>query len=157
MVGLTTPYTTLRNQIIIHSFDVCNLINSLVVYAINGSVYIFVALNLDRLHAIMAPITYRRWRTKRWVPKIAIAVSQLVALFCASPFLFHFGSPLDSCFCTFPGFSDPFHRWWMITFFFLAPTSLIAAIWLAITTKLVWEGRYHTQDATQRSASSQRR
>ena len=105
-VGLLLPLSSFRGIITIHSTAVCDLLNSTIIFSINASIYIFVGLNLDRLHAIIRPLKYKS-ETKRWTTTVSLFLAFLVALICSVPFwVWHHKMPQDGCFCQYPGFTD---------------------------------------------------
>ena len=105
-VGLLLPLSSFRGIITIHSTAVCDLLNSTIIFSINASIYIFVGLNLDRLHAIIRPLKYKS-ETKRWTTAVSLFLAFLVALICSVPFwVWHHKMPQDGCFCQYPGFTD---------------------------------------------------
>ena len=105
-VGLLLPLSTFREMITIHSNAVCDLLNGTIMFSINASIYIFVGLNLDRLHAIIRPLKYKS-ETKRWTTNVSLLLAFLVALTCSVPFWWvHHKMPKDGCFCQYPGFAD---------------------------------------------------
>ena len=104
-VGLLLPLSTFREMITIHSNAICDLLNSTIIFFINASIYIFVGLNLDRLHAIIRPLKYKS-ETKGWTTTVSIFLAFLVALTCSVPFWVHHKMPKDGCFCQYPGFDD---------------------------------------------------
>jgi hypothetical protein len=104
-VGLFTPFSVLRKHIWIDDSSVCNIVNSFVAFCVNASIYLFVGLNQDRLHAIMRPITYRQ-ETRRWMTKTAITVCLVIAVLCTLPFFQHFKAPYSGCHCRFIDFTD---------------------------------------------------
>jgi hypothetical protein len=104
-VGLFTPFSVLRKHIWIDDASVCNIVNSFVAFCVNASIYLFVGLNQDRLHAIMRPLTYRQ-EARRWTTKVAILVCLAVAALCTLPFFQHFEAPYSGCYCRFIDFTE---------------------------------------------------
>ena len=104
-VGLFLPFSTFRGVVTVHSTAVCDLLNSSIIFFINASIYMFVGLNMDRLHAIIRPLEYKS-QAKQWTTIFFLVLAFLVAFICTAPFWVHHKMPKDGCYCQYPGFTD---------------------------------------------------
>ena len=104
-VGLFLPFSAFRGVVMVHSTAVCDLLNSSIIFFINASIYMFVGLNLDRLHAIIRPLEYKS-QAKQWTTIFFLVLAFLVAFICTAPFWVHHKMPKDGCYCQYPGFTD---------------------------------------------------
>ena len=140
----------------VHSTAVCDLLNSSIIFFINASIYMFVGLNMDRLHAIIPPLEYKS-QAKQWTTIFFLVLAFLAAFICTAPFWVHHKMPKDGCYCQYPGFTDvsyeflfdfffdlfstfqQFLRWWVSVVTFLIPLVMIILIWGVILAKLCKE------------------
>ena len=104
-VGLFLPFSAFRGVVTVHSTAVCDLLNSSIIFFINASIYMFVGLNMDRLHAIIRPLEYKS-QAKQWTTVFFLVLAFLVAFLCTAPFWVHHKMPKDGCYCQYPGFTD---------------------------------------------------
>ena len=104
-VGLFLPFSAFRGVVMVHSTAVCDLLNSSIIFFINASIYMFVGLNMDRLHAIIRPLEYKS-QAKQWTTIFFLVLAFLVAFVCTAPFWVHHKMPKDGCYCQYPGFAD---------------------------------------------------
>ena len=104
-VGLFLPLSALRTKLFATtSTAICNAFNSFGVFSVNGSIYILVGVNLDRLQAIVRPVSYHQ-KSQFRTTVTTLLVALLIALLCTAPFWYHRNYP-PNCFCTFPSLSD---------------------------------------------------
>ena len=104
-VGLFLPFSAFRGVVMVHSTAVCDLLNSSIIFFINASIYMFVGLNMDRLHAIIRPLEYKS-QAKQWTTIFFLVLAFLAAFICTAPFWVHHKMPKDGCYCQYPGFTD---------------------------------------------------
>ena len=85
LVGVLTPFNTLRVGRWTFGRHFCMFITSMIVILLSASIFNFVAVNIDRLVAIKMPLKYKEMKDRRWMLKAAIFACWLLALVPAVP------------------------------------------------------------------------
>jgi len=137
LVGVFTPFNTIRIGRWTLGYHFCQFVTSMVVILLSASIYNFVFVNLDRLFAIKMPLRYQEMKDKRWMVKLGIFVCWVLSLVPAMPMWIR---SMDTrtvendgrCFkCSFPYKSEEW-VWWSSVTTFIIPTIFIIVTWLAI-------------------------
>ena len=107
LVGILTPFNTLRigRWTLGHHF--CEFLTSMVVILMSASIFNFVCVNVDRLVAIKMPLKYKELKDKRWMVKAAIFTCWILSLVPAIPKWTSYDTRTEqndgTCFvCSFP-------------------------------------------------------
>jgi len=85
LVGILTPFNTLRIGRWTFGHHICMIITSMVVILLSASIFNFVAVNIDRLVCIKMPLRYKEMKDRRWMVKVAIFACWVLALVPAVP------------------------------------------------------------------------
>ena len=107
LVGILTPFNTLRLGRWTLGYHFCQFLTSMVVILMSASIYNFVCVNVDRLVAIKMPLQYKELQDKRWMVKGAIFACWILSLVPAIPMWTSFDTRTEkndgTCFvCSFP-------------------------------------------------------
>ena len=107
LVGILTPFNTLRLGRWTLGYHFCQFLTSMVVILMSASIYNFVCVNVDRLVAIKMPLKYKELQDKRWMVKGAIFACWILSLVPAIPMWTSFDTRTEkndgTCFvCSFP-------------------------------------------------------
>jgi len=136
LVGILTPFNTLRIGRWTFGHHICMLVTSMVVILLSASIFNFVAVNIDRLVAIKMPLRYNEMKDRRWMVKVVIFACWVLALVPAVPMWTSFDTRTarndGTCYlCSFP-YNSTEWVWWSSATVFIIPTVLILIIWLTI-------------------------
>jgi len=161
LVGIMTPFNTIRYGRWNLGHHYCEFVTSMVVILLSASIYNFVCVNLDRLFAVKMPLKYKEMKDKRWLVKLAIFASWLLSLVPAIPMWTSYDTRTKdndgTCKkCDFPYKSKEW-VWWSSVTVFIIPTIVIIVIWLAILHHFSRDVYTNVNDSKKLSSGRKRR